>query len=130
MNTLKLDNRREALLEDLNFLKDKAGLDSKLIARHNTILAIKLFGKVSHIVDTSVEKNLRPLCTISKHLEAPCYTPQDAQAWLKEDTKFSVDVEVEKVLLSRAELRELIIQEREVDLNIVEAQIRLMGVQS
>ena len=83
-----------------------------MICRHNTILALKFKGSVSHIVDTSEEKNLVMVSSLNEHLLVPRYEPSTAKKWMKEKLTFNeeseMDEEYEKVLLSEQELSDIV----------------------
>lgn len=118
----------ETDIATLNYYGDSKNI---MICAHNTILAIKMFGRITHVVDTDEERNLKMIHSIDAHLSVPRYTPKSAKAWLNEDTKFGNDVEdyedaetPEKVLLSEAELRVIVIENKQ---NRLEAQNRSLG---
>ena len=86
-----------------------------MVCRHNTILALTTEGEVTHIVDTSTERNLVTLRTLDEHLAVPRYEPKTAKVWLKEPLELTYVNDYrplhKKVLLSESDLRTLIKKE-------------------
>ena len=114
----KLNARLVALKDDIEALESQKNSGSVMVASHNTILGIKMNGKVTHIVHPKYDKNLVMLMMLDKNLAVPRYEPKVAKEWLKEETKFNV-VGIEKVLLSEAELRDILLDEKKNELQVI-----------
>lgn len=136
VNLMHLDEEKEVarvekLEADLRQLrKDSAPRGSVCICSHNTILALKYDGKVSHIITQGDnERNMINLCEVNAHLGVPRYEPKVAKVWLAEElvlgSLYGKDSDehremmshYEKYTLGERELRELVIADKMAQLN-------------
>ena len=102
-----IEAKLEAENQKLEYLNEKLNTSFVCVTSHNTILAIKMFERISHLVDLNEDKNLINISSVDHKRLVNFYTPKVAEKWLAEDTVFgniADDVKVEKVLLSEREL--------------------------
>lgn len=118
--------RVEALEADLRQLrKDSAPKGSVCICSHNTILALKYDGRVSHIITQGDnDRNMINLGEVNSHLGVPRYEPKVANTWLKEelvlnsvynknsDEHNEMMSHYEKYTLGERELRGLVLEDK------------------
>ena len=94
---------------------------SIMICSHNTILGLKLNGKVVAVVDQKQDRNLVNTCNLNEHLCVPRYEPKLAKEWMKEELVVNLwdgpandpDYLYSKCLLSERELRAIVKEEKE-----------------
>ncbi len=116
-----LKRKRELQKTLIAIIRDERYTGSVMICRHNTILAIKLNGKVISVVDQKEERNLINICYLNEYLQVPRWEPKTAKAWMKEELVVNLcdgpandpDYVYTKCLLSERELRSLVKAEKE-----------------
>jgi len=127
----EIEKKIIALKRAIKILEDQGSRGGVMICSHNTILAIRMFGKVSHVVDTKKEGNLLMIGRIDAYLSVPRYEPEISKEWLKEEEKFFLsdredvdkDANIEKLLLGESELRELVLEDKKGSLEVFERHL-------
>lgn len=124
-----IEERINKIREEIASFKKEGGI---LITRFNTILAIKMFNRVSHVVDPKVDGNLVPIEFLNSNLNVPRYENNLAQKWFNEDTEFQGkdnenldNVTIEKVLLSEPQLKEIVLENKKMHLKTMEDSLLL-----
>lgn len=126
----ELQERVAGLNKEIETLEYYGASRSIMICSHNTILAIKMFGGITHVVDTKEDSNLKMIGRVDAHLSVQRYEPKTAKAWMKEDVGFGNscgdDYErtaPEKVLLSERELREIVLADKRGTVEVLDRSI-------
>lgn len=126
----ELQERIAGLNKEIETLEFYGASRSIMVCSHNTILAIKMFGGITHVIDTKEDSNLKMIQRVDAHLSVQRYEPSTAQAWMEEETTFGTSVEgdydrkaPEKVLLSERELREIVLADKRGTVEVLERSI-------
>jgi len=113
----------ETMKEDILHLKGIRDSKNIMVTQFNTIIAIKLNNKITHILSQKDEKEyeLKMLVFVDKHLTVPRFKRTDAEQ-IVEMLEVS-DPDAEKVLISERDLANEVIHLKEGLLDSMQVQL-------
>lgn len=143
---MKLDEDKVAniileLEKDLKELREaEAYTGSVALVSHNTILALKYKGEVSHIITQGKnDRGMINLGEVDRYLSVPRYEPKVAKEWLAEELVLNSDYltgddydemmsNYEKYTLGERELRGLVIKDKEGALDHWKRNLEIINI--